>query len=82
MTIPQLISSVGWFLFAIGLGGGILHTINLAVPGVDFIVSTSHWGAWPYLAIVPLTLIGLVIGIIGFFAEKLEEWWLNKDRDD
>jgi hypothetical protein len=80
MTIPQLISSVGWFLLIAGLACGILHTVNLAVPGVDFLVSTSQFGLWPYLGIVPVTVVGLAFAIIGFFAEWLEEWWINKDR--
>jgi hypothetical protein len=82
MTIPQLISSVGWFLFSAALVFNILHTVNLAVPGIDFLISTSRWGLLPYLVSVPILIFGLALGVIGFFAERIEEWWINKDRYD
>lgn len=82
MTIPQIISSVGWSIFTIGLVFTIIHTLNVIVPGIDFFIRTGHLGWIGFLIGIPVTLFGFAIGVLGFFAERIEEWWLNKDRDD
>ena len=82
MTIPQIISSVGFFLCLLGFGGTALHALNQFMPNIDFYIATAHLGNWPYLVTVPVGLIGLAIGIVGIFFEQIEERWLNEGRDD
>jgi hypothetical protein len=82
MTIPQILSAIGWPLFAIAAGFTVLHTVNLAIPGVDFLVPSSRIGATGFLIAVPAAMLGLVIGVIGSFAERLEQWWLDRQRDE
>ena len=82
MTIPQILSSVGWTAFTIALAFIILHTVNLLVPGVDFIARTSVLGVWGYIVGVPVLVLGGAIGTLGFFGERIEEWWLNRGRED
>jgi hypothetical protein len=79
MTIPQIISSVGWTMFIIALAFTVLHTINVSIPGVDFIAPTSRLGVWGFIVGVPLTILGGAIGVLGFFAEQIEDWWLNRE---
>jgi hypothetical protein len=80
MTIPQILSAVGWPLFLLALAFNVLHTVNLAVKGIDFILPSTAIGATGYLIAVPAMILGLVIGIAGFFGERIEQWWLEKDR--
>lgn len=80
MTIPQIISSVGFFLLIFGFGGGILHCVNLLIPGVDFIIPSSAFPVVGLLITVPAALLGIVLGIAGFFGEWIEEWWINQQR--
>jgi len=81
MTIPQILSAIGWPLFIIALAFVVLHSVNLAIPGVDFLLPSSRIGLTGYLIAVPATILGLVIGVVGLFGERLEQWWLEKDRD-
>jgi len=80
MTIGQIFSYVGWTLFSIAILFTILHTINLVVPHVDFLISSSHLGIKAYFVSVPAILIGLVLGIIGACGERFEEWLANRGR--
>lgn len=80
MTIPQLFSYVGWPLFGFSVILLVLHTINLLIPGVDFILPSSRMPIWPYLLGVPLSLLGLFCGIVGFFGEWMHEAWIAKQE--
>lgn len=79
MTIPQIISSVGWFLFTAAVVFLVIHTLNVIVPGLDFFISTGHVPVLGYLIGIPAVIVGLGIGVLGFFAERIEEWWLNRE---
>ena len=81
MTIPQILSAVGWTVFVFALAFIVLHTVNLLIPGVDIQIPTSQLGVWGYIIGVPILLFGAGVGTLGFFGERLEEWWLNRDRD-
>lgn len=78
MTIPQLFSYVGWPVFSVCALALALHTINLLIPGVDFFLPSSRMPIWPYVIGLPLMLLGLVIGVIGFFSEKIHEAWIDR----
>jgi len=80
MTIPQILSSVGWFLFMLFGGFLALHTVNLMMPGVDFWIPSSSIGVIGFVIAIPITLLGLVLGIAGFFGEQIEEWLIERDR--
>jgi hypothetical protein len=82
MTIPQILSSVGWMMFLIAFGFLVLHTVNVIVPHVDFVVRTSPLGIWGFIIAAPVLILGGVIGTLGFFGERVEEWWLNRGRED
>jgi hypothetical protein len=82
MTIPQIVSAVGWFLCVIGVLGTGLHALNQFMPNIDFYIATAHLGNWPYLITIPVAVVGLVTGFGGAFAEQIEERWLNQGRDD
>lgn len=78
MTIPQLFSYVGWPVFSVCALALALHTINLLIPGVDFFLPSSRMPIWPYVIGLPLMLLGFVIGVIGFFSEKIHEAWIDR----
>jgi len=80
MTIPQILSSVGWFLFILAGGVLALHTVNMLIPGVDFFIPSSRIGVIGFVIAAPLTLLGLVIGVAGFFGEQIEEYLLERER--
>lgn len=80
MTIPQIISAVGWFLFSTAVALAVLHTVNLAIPHVDYFIETSQFGIGGYFIIGPVILIGFALGMIGNFFERIEEWWLERQR--
>ena len=63
MTVPQLISVIGWGLLSIAGAFAALHTVNLIVPKIDFLISTSGLGATGYAIAVPLMVLGLVLGM-------------------
>ncbi|MEQ8787990.1 MAG: hypothetical protein RIC55_16910 [Pirellulaceae bacterium] len=76
--MPQIISAIGWPIFTIALALAVLHTVNLAIPGVDFFIPSSRIGLVGYVIAIPAILIGGVLGVIGFFGERIEEWWLER----
>jgi hypothetical protein len=80
MTIPQIITAVGWFLFSTALAFGVLHTVNLAIPHVDYFIPSSEIGLAGYFVAGPIILIGFALGMIGQFFERIEEWWLERQR--
>jgi hypothetical protein len=81
MTIPQIFSSVGWSMFTFALAFLILHTVNLATPRVDFVIPSTDIGVYGFLVAIPAVVIGFVLGVIGFFGERIEVWWLERQRD-
>ena len=65
MTIPQILKSVGWFLFSTSLVFLVLHTVNLAVPYFDAFVKTSPLGMTGYWIAGPVVIVGFVTLMIG-----------------
>jgi hypothetical protein len=81
MTIPQILSSIGYGLFTIALAFLALHTFNLIIPGVDYYIPSSEIGMLGYLVALPVLVVGFVIGMIGTFWERLHERWLERQRE-
>jgi hypothetical protein len=79
MTIPQIISAIGWPVFGFAVLFLGLHTFNLAVPSVDFYIPSSRFPVMGFVVAIPAAIIGLLAGIIGFFFEELHERWLEDD---
>jgi hypothetical protein len=82
MTIPQILSAVGSTVFSIAALFMLLHTVNILMPGFDYFIRSSHLGAGPYYIAMPAAIIGLVVAIIGRYGERLEAWWLERQRED
>jgi len=73
VTIPQICSFVGWGLLVLAGAFTALHTINMIVDGVDFIFPTSWMGGIAFLISIPLAVVGLVLGLVGMFWERIHE---------
>lgn len=82
MTIPQILSAVGWPMFGFSLAFLIIHTVNLAIPRVDFLIASSRMPVAGFLIATPLLILGLLIGLAGHFSEQIHERWLEKQRND
>ncbi len=78
MTIPQIVSAIGWPIFGFALILLGLHTFNLILPGVDFYIPSSRYPVFLYLVAIPTAIVGLVIGLVGYFFEEIHERWLNE----
>ena len=82
MTIPQILSAIGWPVFSFAVAFCALHTFNLFMPGVDWYIPSSEIGIWGYVIAAPFILVGFVIGAIGSFGERMQERWLERQRED
>lgn len=82
MTIPQILSAIGWPMCSIALAFAALHTFNLAIPGVDYYIPSSQIGLMGYVVAVPVMVIDFILGMAGSFWEQLQERWLERQRDD
>lgn len=82
MTIPQILSGVGWPMFSLAVAFCALHTFNLIVPGVDWYIPSSEIGVVGYLIAAPFIVVGFILGAIGSFGERIQERWLERQHDE
>lgn len=82
MTIPQILSFVGWPMFAIGVITFAVHSVNVFIPDIDFLFSSGHMPFAGYAITTPLIVLGLLTGLAGHFSEQIHERWLEKDHPD
>jgi hypothetical protein len=81
VTIPQILSGIGYPLFSVALLFLILHTFNLMVPGIDYYIPSSEFPWLGYVVAFPALLVGFVLGMVGSFWESIQEKMLERDRD-